>query len=132
VARPAQRPRKADDRDHRKRRFDRQQALQVTVTAERRPESERDQHPDEVARRADGDPVRSVALGQVLAGEPPDRAEDHRLRDRDRHLSGHRPRELVPAEPNEPPRGHQPRGRSERGAEVAIEQRPRRDREHDI
>ena len=80
-----------------------QQALEVPVAPERGAEQEREQNPDEAPRRADGDAGRALLGGQVLACDLADRAEHDRLSDGHRDLTGHRPRERVAAQADQPP-----------------------------
>ena len=99
---------------------------------EHRAEPERDQHPDEVPGRPDRDPVRAVALGQVLPRELAHRAEDHGLGDGDRDLTGERPGKRVTAGAHERAERHQRGGAAEGGTEAVVEQRAGRNRQDHI
>jgi hypothetical protein len=69
---------------------------------------------------------------QVFAGELGHRAHDHRLGERHQRLTGERPRERQAAQAQEPAGGDERAPERQRGAEPAVQQRARGDRERDV
>ena len=102
------------------------------VAADQRPHQQRDEHPEEAAGGGDRDPGRARGHRQVFAGELADRAHHDRLRERDQHLPGERPGERQTAEADQPPAATSTPPSRERRSKPAVQQRPGRNREHDV